>query len=272
MPFPGVARMLPEGPETVKFARGARQRLTGRQGAAGHPPAVFPVSGSTRPLKSLRFSGSFRMGAPLTAAWSTIGVLPSGAAAHWHRAGYQTTGKESRRGRRPPPLVGASDGEGQRGGRTHATAPRSRPAENRAGLEARPPTYDLVRTEFYHGWFGPQDLHHRLCGVLRRHEATAVYLTLMRPTRAEAFGADERARLALVVPHLQRALELHRRVAVLRREREITQLALDRLPTGILFVDREARPIARNRRAEEMLEAGDLVRLVLIGPAQLRAA
>ncbi|HEX6141296.1 MAG TPA: hypothetical protein VFZ01_01150, partial [Geminicoccaceae bacterium] len=69
----------------------------------------------------------------------------------------------------------------------------------------------------------------------------------------------ERVRLALVIPHLQRALQLHRRVAVLRQGREVVQQALDRLPTGILFVDGECRPIARNHRADEILEAGDLV-------------
>lgn len=121
------------------------------------------------------------------------------------------------------------------------------------------PDDELVRTDFYTSWLRPQDLHHRLCGVLQREEASLVYLALMRPAPAGPYGPDERAYVSLVVPHLQRALQLHRRVAVLRRERLIAQEALDRLPTGILFLDAEARLIAWNRRAEEMLSAGDLL-------------
>jgi DNA-binding CsgD family transcriptional regulator len=119
------------------------------------------------------------------------------------------------------------------------------------------PEHQLLRTKFYDEWLRPQDLHHRLCAVLSRENAIAVFLEIMRPRQRGAFGADDIERLRLLLPHLQRALRLHRRMAELELERDAALRALDQLPWGVMLVDEHRNRLRANRHAEEILVAGD---------------
>ena len=119
------------------------------------------------------------------------------------------------------------------------------------------PERELMRTKFYTEWLKPQRLHHRLCAVLSRENATSVFLEVMRPPEATAFDGDDIERCRLLVPHLQRALRMYRRMAALETERDVAFRALDQLPWGVMLVDRQRKRLATNRHAEELLIAGD---------------
>ena len=119
------------------------------------------------------------------------------------------------------------------------------------------PEHELVRTRFYAEWLEPQDLHHRLCAVLSREEATAVFLEVLRPRAAAAFGHDDIERCRLMLPHLQRAVRMYRQMAALEIERDVAFGALDQLPWGVMFVDRHRKRLATNRHAQDLLIAGD---------------
>jgi DNA-binding CsgD family transcriptional regulator len=119
------------------------------------------------------------------------------------------------------------------------------------------PEDQLVRTKFYTEWLQPQDLHHRLCAVLSREQATAVFLEVMRPRSWAGFAHEDVERCRLLLPHLQRALRMHRRMAELEVERDAAFRALDQLPWGVLLVDEHRNRLGANRHAEEILVAGD---------------
>ena len=119
------------------------------------------------------------------------------------------------------------------------------------------PEYALVKSKFYTEWLQPQDLHHRLCAVLSRDQATAVFLDIMRPRSGPGFTRDDVERCRSLLPHLQRALRMHRRIAELEIERDAAFHALDHLPWGIVFVDEHRNRLAANRHAQEILLAGD---------------
>jgi DNA-binding CsgD family transcriptional regulator len=119
------------------------------------------------------------------------------------------------------------------------------------------PEHELLRTKFYTEWLQPQRLHHRLCAVLSREEATAVFLEVMRPREWAAFDQDDIKRCRLLLPHLQRALRMYRRMAALEIERDVAFRALDQLPWGVMFVDKHRNRLATNRHAQEILVAGD---------------
>jgi DNA-binding CsgD family transcriptional regulator len=119
------------------------------------------------------------------------------------------------------------------------------------------PEDQLLRTKFYDEWLRPQDLHHRLCAVLSREHAIAVFLEIMRPRQGAAFGHDDIERLRLLLPHLQRALRLHRRMAELELERDAALRALDQLPWGVMLVDEHRNRLRANRHAQEILVAAD---------------
>ena len=119
------------------------------------------------------------------------------------------------------------------------------------------PEHQLLRTKFYAEWLQPQDLHHRLCAVLSREQATTVFLEVMRPQQWAGFDQDDIERCRLLLPHLQRRLQMHRRMAELEVERDAAFRALDQLPWGVVFVDEHRNRLGANRHAEEILVAGD---------------
>jgi DNA-binding CsgD family transcriptional regulator len=119
------------------------------------------------------------------------------------------------------------------------------------------PESELVRTEFYSNWLHPQDLHHRLCAVLSRARATAVFLEVMRPRGWGRFEHTDIERCRLLLPHLQRVLRMHHRLTELEVERDAAFGALDHLPWGVVLVDHHGSRLVANRRAQEILMAGD---------------
>ena len=119
------------------------------------------------------------------------------------------------------------------------------------------PERELSRSKFYSDWLQPQDLHHRLCAVLSREDASAVFLEVMRPRRSAAFDQDDIERCRSLLPHLQHALRMHRRMAELELERDAALRALDQLPWGVFFIDAHRNRLGANRHAQEILVAGD---------------
>jgi DNA-binding CsgD family transcriptional regulator len=119
------------------------------------------------------------------------------------------------------------------------------------------PEHELLSTRFYTEWLEPQRLHYRLCAVLSREEATAVFLEVMRPREAAPFGHDDIERCRLLLPHLERAVRIYRRMAALEIERDVAFRALDQLPWGVMFVDKHRKRLTTNRHAQELLIAGD---------------
>ena len=119
------------------------------------------------------------------------------------------------------------------------------------------PENELVATEFYAEWLQPQDLHHRLCAVLSREQATVLFLDVMRPRSGAAFDRSDIERCRSLLPHLQRALRMHRRMVDLEVERDAAFHALDHLPWGVVFVDEHRNCLGANRHAQEILLAGD---------------
>jgi DNA-binding CsgD family transcriptional regulator len=119
------------------------------------------------------------------------------------------------------------------------------------------PEHELVRSRFYTEWLQPQGLHHRLCAVLSREDATAVFLEVLRPRESVKFGEHDVERCRVLLPHWQRALLSRRRLADLEVERDAALRALDQLPWGVVFVDEHRKRLAANRHADEILIAGD---------------
>jgi len=119
------------------------------------------------------------------------------------------------------------------------------------------PGAELIRSKFYKEWLKPQDLHHRICAVLLREQRTVVLLEVLRPRDAAAFDRNDVEGLRLLLPHLQRALRIQRRLAELEIERDAAIHALDHLPWGVVLIDDRGNRLAANRRAQEILVAGD---------------
>ncbi len=118
---------------------------------------------------------------------------------------------------------------------------------------------DLVRPQeqsrsgFYQEWLPRLGIHHMLGAVFPVSPGVMGVLGIHRPRDAGAYTDRERRQAALVLPHLQRALQIGQRFAVLSDQHSTALQALDRFDTGVFVVDRACRIIHASPRAEAMM-------------------
>lgn len=72
------------------------------------------------------------------------------------------------------------------------------------------PHEQLIRTRFYNEWLRPQNLHHRVCGVICNDRYTSIYLSVLRRRSRDAFERHELNILHKLTPHLRQVFELQR--------------------------------------------------------------
>jgi len=119
------------------------------------------------------------------------------------------------------------------------------------------PDHDARRSEFFNEWVAPQGLGYGLLGVLFREASVTAMLGVMRPQGAPSFDSEALALVRTLVPHLQRAIDVHRRIATLETRERATRELLDRWTMGAILVDRQQRTAFVNRRAESLLKLND---------------
>lgn len=119
------------------------------------------------------------------------------------------------------------------------------------------PDGSMARATFYKACLEPQDLLHRLCGVITRDGAQAHFVNLLRPPEAPAFDHDDRARLFHLLPHLKRSVEVRDEVVRDRLARDSLAEFMDQLPVAFLLIDGDGHVTLRNRAATEMIARGD---------------
>jgi len=125
---------------------------------------------------------------------------------------------------------------------------------------------DLVRPEehprsgFYQEWLPRLGIHHMLGAVFPVSPGVMGVLGIHRPRDAGGYTDRERRQAAFLLPHLQRALQIGQRFAVLAQQHSAALQALERFDAGVLIVDSACRIIQASPRAEAMLrECPELV-------------
>jgi DNA-binding CsgD family transcriptional regulator len=117
---------------------------------------------------------------------------------------------------------------------------------------------ELKRTEFYADLGQHYGLAHSLTGVIETpSERVSGIITLNRPADHVAFDAESARLLAVLVPHLRRALTLHQRLIHVRSECSALTDAIDRLPVGAILIDDELKVTSVNRAAGAVLRQRD---------------
>lgn len=115
----------------------------------------------------------------------------------------------------------------------------------------------LVRSEFYNDYLRRWDMHYTLGGCLLAEGTVTANCILMRPRSAPPFGPQEVALMQQLAPHIRQAFTIHRKLRLHEAVQDAAVEVLDRLPLGAVMLDTEGRPVLANRRAREILAAGD---------------
>lgn len=117
---------------------------------------------------------------------------------------------------------------------------------------------ELLRTEFYNDFIGKFDWLHEAAAVLEANSNTMSVLTMMRSPARKPFSATELRVVKEFVPHLQRALVLHRRMVDLKSFTDIQHWALDQVPFGVVILQSNGQVLFANRAATELCTGGEL--------------
>jgi DNA-binding CsgD family transcriptional regulator len=116
---------------------------------------------------------------------------------------------------------------------------------------------EFVASEFYAQVMQPLGLHHGSGAMLLRDEDGASAISMWRSREEGPLPDASRRLFVALLPHLQRAVQVHLRLhGALGVAKGITD-ALDELAQGALLIDRRGRPIFWNRSAAELLREGD---------------
>ena len=131
---------------------------------------------------------------------------------------------------------------------------------------------DLVRSDFCAEWLEPQGLIplggliHSFASANRDPVAT---IAIFERRGGRVLGPADHALCIALAPHLACAYRLYRHMGGEQQERTALAGVMDRLPIGLVLLDRELRPVVTNRSADRILALDDGISL---GPDGPRAA
>jgi DNA-binding CsgD family transcriptional regulator len=114
-----------------------------------------------------------------------------------------------------------------------------------------------LRSEFYNEWILPQKQRYGLVGVLFKERSMTSMIGAIRSERPGPFGEQDLSLVRILMPHLQRAVQLHRRVVALELREKAVNGALNRWSMGVILLDHEGRVLLMNRSAEAVLRKKD---------------
>jgi PAS domain-containing protein len=118
-------------------------------------------------------------------------------------------------------------------------------------------------SEFYNDWGAPFGVCHVVGAVvpLDARATGTLGLALERPCAAEAFTEADRQRLNVVLPHLQRAVQLRQRLSHLEAQAEVGFAALDALSLGVVVAAADGAIVFANTAAEVLARRDEGLRL-----------
>jgi DNA-binding CsgD family transcriptional regulator/PAS domain-containing protein len=121
--------------------------------------------------------------------------------------------------------------------------------------------YDEFRQgRFYREWMQPQGWVDAANAVLEKSVLSFSFISILRSESCGLVDDEMRRRMALIVPHVRRAVLIGRVIDL--REAETASFAdtLDGLSAGLVLIAADGRIVHSNAAASDMLNAGDFLR------------
>jgi len=130
------------------------------------------------------------------------------------------------------------------------------------GHELAPDKRLFEHSEFYNDWLRPQGVYDAIGGVIQRSPDSLTVVTVLRAEQAGFVTDADRRLFKRLMPHVRRAIDIHRRLYGVQLQRDGTVRALDALEVGIALTDRRGRVMFANRVAEKILRRGSGLTLI----------
>ena len=122
------------------------------------------------------------------------------------------------------------------------------------------PYEEFCDGRFFHEWMRPQGLVDCANSILEKSASSCSFLTILRDEASGVVDDDMRRRMALIVPHVRRAVLIGK--ATDRTEAQAATFVdvLDGLSAGMFLIAADGRIVHANRAGDSMLNAGDCLR------------
>lgn len=112
---------------------------------------------------------------------------------------------------------------------------------------------EVEQSGFYQEWLRHVEIHHMIGTVFPTEAGGIGVLGIHRPRAGGHYSDAERSKAALLVPHIQRAFQVSRRLTGVSLAQDAAFDALDRIDTGVVLLDRSRRIVYANGLAEIFL-------------------
>jgi DNA-binding CsgD family transcriptional regulator len=119
------------------------------------------------------------------------------------------------------------------------------------------PQQQYQRSMFYNEFGRHLDVARLLFNITEREPHVLSALSIVGAPGVAPFDADDARLLSALSPHVQRAIQVHRRVAAAETCADDFLAALDRLPHGVILLDAKLRVVAANRLAAQLFRERD---------------
>ena len=124
------------------------------------------------------------------------------------------------------------------------------------------PYDEFRRGRFFREWAEPQGWVDVAVAVLDKSAGGTAYLSMSRDAESGMVDETMRERLALIVPHVRRAIQIGKAIEFRQAEAATFMDVLDGLSVGLFLVDAGGRIMHANAAGSDMLGSGDLLRSV----------
>jgi DNA-binding CsgD family transcriptional regulator len=126
-----------------------------------------------------------------------------------------------------------------------------------------------VRRSEYSEYLRKLSVFHAMGAVIRQDGPQASMLAMLRPTRRGPFDTEDVQIVQQLMPHLQRAHQVHERIAHCRVVESGSLDALNRTAMGVIVLNLAGRVLFQNQAAEAIVRSADGL---LVRDGALRAA
>jgi DNA-binding CsgD family transcriptional regulator/PAS domain-containing protein len=124
------------------------------------------------------------------------------------------------------------------------------------------PHEEFRRGRFYREWAGPHGWVDVASAVIEKSATSCTFLSVARHKASGLVDDEMRRRMALVIPHVRRALLIGKTINHTQAEAACFSDILDGLSAGVLLVDANARVVHANAAGKAILGAADFLRTI----------
>ena len=133
------------------------------------------------------------------------------------------------------------------------------PVDQPATSEELAAEEELLQSRIYREWAVPQGFRYVLLTALIKNQARLAFIGVTRGEKGGPYDAEEQARMALLAPHVRRAITIADLIEHKSVERDDFAATLDALTTAVLVLGADGRLVYSNAAGDAALAREDVL-------------